>query len=104
MPTHIIDASVGISTVNLSEVATRLGSRGAAAADAEFQCRSLGLDLIEVDAETAFRAALFPATQPSGLSLGDRICLATALKFAVPAVTADKAWAGIQGMLVEVIR
>ncbi|MGA2080497.1 MAG: type II toxin-antitoxin system VapC family toxin [Holophaga sp.] len=128
MPTHILDASAviallnrepgedrvralvrtgnaGISTVNISEVATKLVARGARAAEAELQCRSMGLDLVDADAEIAFQAAaLLPATQSLGLSLGDRICLATAMRCGVPAVTADRAWNGIQGVPIEVIR
>lgn len=128
MPTHILDASAvialmnrepgadrvrnlirlgsaGISTVNASEIATKLISRGVPASAAEAQCRSMGLEFIPVDPEIAFSAAsLLPMTQPLGLSLGDRICLATAAKSGAPAVTADKAWAMIPGVTVEVIR
>lgn len=128
MPSHILDASAvlalmnrepggdrirtlvrqggaGIATVNVSEIATKLVSRGAAASAAELQCRSLGLELIDLNAEIAFLAAtLWPSTQALGLSLGDRICLATAASCGAPAVTADKAWAGVPGAQVEVIR
>ena len=128
MPTHVLDASAviallnrepgairvrelvrsgsaGISTANISEVAARLISRGANRNAAESQCRSLGLDLIDVDAVIAFSAAaLLPFTQALGLSLGDRICLATAEHCGVPAVTADRGWANIKGAVVEVIR
>ena len=94
-----------ITAVNISEVAAKLVARGMSSADAELQCRSMGLDIIAVDAGIAFAAAaLIPFTQPLGLSLGDRICLATAGQDAAIAVTADKAWAKITGVVVEVIR
>jgi len=128
MPTHILDASAvialmarepgadrvreliraggaGISAVNASEVAAKLIARGAQPAAAEYQCRSMGLEFITVDSAIAFAAAaLFPVTSALGLSLGDRVCLATAAARGVPAVTADQAWARLTGVTVEVIR
>ena len=93
-----------ITAVNISEVAAKLVARGMSSADAELQCRSMGLDIIAVDAWIAFAAAaLMPFTQPLGLSLGDRIGLATAGQDAAIAVTADKAWATVTGVVVEVI-
>lgn len=95
----------GVTTVNLSEVAAKLISRGMSSADAEFQCRSMGLNILDVDDEIALAAAaLVPFTQPLGLSLGDRICLATATRDACIAMTADKAWANTPGVTVDVIR
>lgn len=95
----------GVTAVNLSEVAAKLVSRGLSSSDAEFQCRSMGLDIIGVDEGIAFAAAaLMLFTQPLGLSLGDRICLAVAAQEASIAMTADKAWAKVPGVKVEVIR
>lgn len=101
----IQSGEASMSAVNASEVAAKLVSRGLPSADAEVQCRSMGLDILDVDAGIAFAAAaLIPITQPLGLSLGDRICLATAAQNAVIAVTADKSWKNIPGIAVEVIR
>jgi ribonuclease VapC len=95
----------GISAVNISEVAAKLVARGAEPAAAEHQCRSMGLEFIAVDSAVAFAAAAFlPIPSALGLSLGDRICLATAANCGVPAVTADKVWARLTGVTVEVIR
>lgn len=95
----------GVTAVNISEVAAKLVSRGLSSLDAESQCRSMGLDIIPVDEGIAFAAAaLIPFTQPFGLSLGDRICLATAAHDGSVAMTADKAWASVPGVKVEVIR
>jgi PIN domain nuclease of toxin-antitoxin system len=95
----------GVTAVNISEVAAKLVSRGLSSVDAELQCRAMGLDIIDVDEGIAFAAAaLMPLTQPLGLSLGDRICLATSARDASIAMTADKAWANVLGVTVEVIR
>ncbi len=94
-----------VTAINISEVAAKLVSRGLSSVDAEFQCRSMGLDILDTDEGIAFAAAaLVPFTQPLGLSLGDRVCLATAAREGCIAMTADKAWASVQGVSVEVIR
>lgn len=94
-----------VTAVNISEVAAKLVSRGLPSMDAKFQCQSMGLDIIDVDEEIAFAAsALIHFTQPLGLSLGDRICLAAATQNACIAMTADKAWGNVPGVNVEVIR
>jgi PIN domain nuclease of toxin-antitoxin system len=52
-------------------------------------------------------ATLLPVTTPSGLSLGDRACLALARRLGIPALTADRAWkqlAPALGIAVELIR
>ncbi|MBW6457176.1 MAG: PIN domain-containing protein [Trueperaceae bacterium] len=63
----------------------------------------LVVDFNEVRAEAA--AALWARTRSAGLSLGDRACLALAAELGVPAVTADRAWAGLDvGVEVVVVR
>ena len=54
----------------------------------------LVVDFTEARAEAA--AGLWARTRAAGLSLGDRACLALALELGVPAVTADRAWAGLE--------
>lgn len=94
-----------MTLVNMAEVATKLVARGMPSADAEYQCRALGIELIAMDVDLAFAAAaLVRQTRPLGLSLGDRICLATAARDAYLAVTADKVWAQVPGVKVELIR
>ena len=45
------------------------------------------------------------ATQEKGLSLGDRACVALAMREQAGIVTADRAWAGLDpGVEVELIR
>lgn len=101
----ILAGQAAISTVNISEVAAKLVSRGLSSVDAEFQCRSMGIDILAMDEGIAFAAAaLVPFTQQLGLSLGDRVCLATAAMDGRIAMTADKAWSEVPGVDVVVIR
>ncbi|MBW4515156.1 MAG: hypothetical protein KME11_08015 [Timaviella obliquedivisa GSE-PSE-MK23-08B] len=50
-------------------------------------------------------ASLWTTTKPLGLSLGDRACLALAITFNLPVVTADQAWEGLSlTIAVQMIR
>jgi PIN domain nuclease of toxin-antitoxin system len=95
-----------ISSVNAAEVATRLARIGVQPDDARRLILGLGCPIVAVDAELGFRAgALSEATRASGLSLGDRICLALAEREQVPALTADGAWRTLAiDIKVELIR
>lgn len=78
-----------ISAVNLSEVVARLVRTGADPMRAHY----LGCRIIPFDADLADRAGrLWPTTARLGLSLGDRACLALALRERLPVLTADRAW------------
>ena len=58
---------------------------------------SLGLYTVDFDADLAYVAGLLrPATRRAGLSLGDRACLALALRLEVEALTADRSWADLE--------
>jgi PIN domain nuclease of toxin-antitoxin system len=101
----LLTGEAGVSAVNLHEVAAKLISRGMSSIDAEFQCRSMGLEVIAADEEVAFAAAgLVPLTRALGLSLGDRMCLATAMRDGAIAMTADRVWASMPDITMEVIR
>src|SRR5918994_7704265 len=86
-----------ISTVNLSEVQAKLVERGSPAEAAWSWLVDLDLDVVDFDASQARVAGnLGPLTRAHGLSFGDCACLALAQILGVPALTADRAWAGLK--------
>jgi len=88
-----IEAGAAISTVNLAEVYARILSRGRALDRVAFHLRALGLTLEPfTDDDARASADLYPQTQPLGLSLGDRACLALGMRLALPVLTADRVW------------
>jgi ribonuclease VapC len=103
-----IDSGAGLGTANLAEVMTRLVRDGVAVDTARQVLSALPVTLFDLDADLALRAgALVLATRKFGLSLGDRLCLALAIRENVPAVTADTAWAEVApliGATVQLIR
>ncbi len=81
------------STVNLSEVQSKLVSRGWAPHEAWEDATSPVREAVPFDAEQARIAGdLIADTRPLGLSLGDRACLALALTLEAPAYTCERAW------------
>jgi len=95
-----------ISTVNFAEVVTRLALLGMPENEIREALDILVLDITPFDEEQAFLAGfLVIKTSQSGLSLGDRACLALALKTGSAALTSDKAWQALDvGVEVRVIR
>lgn len=95
-----------ISAVNYSEIIALLVRRGLSDEGAILAADSLGLTVIPfTGAEAVTAGILIRETQTRGLSLGDRACLALALSTSSRAVTADRAWAGLElGVDIEVIR
>jgi PIN domain nuclease of toxin-antitoxin system len=95
-----------ISSVNLSEVAAKLIEKGLAIESIRPDLLALGLEVVPFDEALAFRTAeLRPATRRSGLSLGDRVCLATAEMTSAVAVTADRSWSTLKvPVKVQVLR
>ena len=56
----------------------------------------LGLEVRGFDTELALKAGvLCEVTQPLGLSLGDRACLALGIAEGAPILTTDRAWVGV---------
>ena len=94
-----------ISTVNLSEVAARLIGAGIPGETITQIFGELQLNTVPFEADQAMTAASFrEPTRAAGLSLGDRACLAAARHLQVPALTADRAWAGLaKDLSIEVI-
>jgi len=86
-----------ISAVNLSEVAAKLAERGMGKGEIQASVEKLGITIIPFDTPLALEAGLLrPLTRSMGLSLGDRACLALALRLEQPVLTTDRAWAKIQ--------
>ena len=82
-----------ISTVNLAEVLGRFARDGHDTSLVLHRIASSPVELVDFGPEDAeLIANLLPKTQPRGLSLGDRACLALAITRSIPAMTADRAW------------
>lgn len=101
----LVDGSC-ISTVSWSEVA-----RVCLAVDRDPDALravlvDAGCRTIEFTVDDATLAArLWESTRNAGLSLADRACLALATRLEAPALTADRAWAGLDvGVEVIVVR
>jgi len=98
--------SATISSVNWCEVAQKRIERGRPVDSIRAGLVKVGLDIAPFtleDAETA--AEMYQATRFSGLSLGDRACLALARRLGSPALTADRRWEDIDlGVEVRLIR
>lgn len=96
-----------MSTVNLQELVKALILRGLTQPVIEEMVQELRLDLHAHDREAAFAAALLTEpTRRHGSGLGDRTCMALAMKLCVPVLTTDRAWVEVRipGLSVEVVR
>lgn len=87
-----------ISAVNWAEVLSKVAELGKPADElvAELEKRHLlgtSLRIVPFDGTDAITVGdLRPITQPLGLSLGDRACLALGKRLGSPVLTADRAW------------
>jgi PIN domain nuclease of toxin-antitoxin system len=104
----VVDLVAGalLSTVNLAETISVLVRQGASK-DKALEILQLW-DFQVVDFERVLAeetGALIARTRATGLSLGDRACLALAKVRSLPAVTADRSWSGIDvGVQIQLIR
>lgn len=94
--------------VNLAEVTSHFVHNGMPPEEVDAMLRPLPITLVEADMELARIAGhLRVQTSEAGLSLGDRFCLALALRDGLPAWTADRQWASVAekiGAKVKIIR
>lgn len=82
-----------VSTVNLSEVVSKLLERGVDLVTIRGHLDGLRFVVHQFDELDAFDAAsLRPLTRHAGLSLGDRACVALAARLGTPVVTTDRSW------------
>jgi ribonuclease VapC len=94
----VIGRGAHMSTVNLAEVLSRAVDRGADPVQLASDLTEAGLlhGAIAIEPFTAEDAAvvarLRSGTRGTGLSLGDRACLALGQRLKATVLTADKAW------------
>lgn len=101
----LIDGAI-VNAANLAEVIGKMIERGWGDTDISDTIKQFALDVVPLDRELAVETGfLRRATIGTGLSLGGRACIATAIREGAPACTADRAWSGIElGCKIELIR
>lgn len=91
----LLERSV-ISSVNWAEVLQRAIFSGLGVQGKQEDLESLGVQILPFTVEDAgYTAQLWLNTRRAGLSLGDRACLSLAHRLGLPALTADRAWSGL---------
>lgn len=97
-----------ISVANLAEVAAKHVDLGLDARLLVDRVEALGIEPLPVTAQDVAIQAAIRRLDPGGrlgLSLGDRLCLALAVRLDTRAITADRVWADLDLPIeVEVIR
>jgi PIN domain nuclease of toxin-antitoxin system len=95
-----------LSTVNATEVHTRLVLRGIDAEFAWHRVMAFGCEISFFDdVQARLAGELAPQTRPYGLSLGDRACLGLAIQRKATVYTTDAAWKNLRlGIKIQVIR
>ncbi len=95
-----------ISSVNFSETVSRLTRYGMPDAEIRDMLELLGLEIVPFYTDQAYESGFLSAsTKSSGLSFGDRACLALAQQLNRTALTSDKAWKSLDlGIQIEMIR
>ena len=102
----VLQNAVGVSTVNLAEVQSKLVRAGYDAEDAWKDAVSIASAIEPYTAEQAkIAGTLIAQTEDQGLSLGDRSCLALAIMLNGTVYTTDQIWQSVQvGVRIHVIR
>lgn len=98
--------SGAVSAVNLTEIIAKQIDKGLDPFAASDRCAGLNLTVRPFDEKTAMLAGqLRSMTAHRGLSLGDRACLALAIRENAAALTADRKWTDLDvGCKIELIR
>jgi ribonuclease VapC len=84
-----------MSSVNLAEVIQKGEQHDVNTEGLEYDLEALGIEFRDFDVASA-RPTAELWSRGSGLSLGDRACLALATVTGIPAVTADTRWARLR--------
>ena len=94
-----------MSAVNYAEAVSHFVHRGIPLEEVEATLLPLPIEIIPADRALATLAgSLRAVTAEAGLSLGDRFCLAQALRDRLPAWTADRSWKSVAAKVgVEVV-
>jgi len=95
-----------ISTVNLAEVISKLVDYGYPDDAIPVAIKNSNVEILPFAAEAAAQSGLLRrVTRSSGLSLGDRSCLAVAQSSGLAVLTCDRNWAGLDiGIEIELCR
>lgn len=104
-----VDAAINesiVCSVNASEIVSKLIDKGYPRDDVVRQYERLELEVVDFDEALAVAAGILRSrTDHRGLSLGDRACLALAIRKGATALTADHKWADLDvGCKIELIR
>ena len=92
-----------ICSVNLAEIVSSMTDEEIPLYDIERRIGRLLSKVVDLDRDLAMKAGfLREATRHKGLSLGDRACLALAMRERLPVMTADRAWCDLD-LPVEVV-
>ncbi|MEQ1606515.1 MAG: type II toxin-antitoxin system VapC family toxin [Pyrinomonadaceae bacterium] len=104
MVESVLDRSA-VSRINVTEVLTKLIERGSSIDDAIETVDGLNISVIEFDEnQSRENASLRSVTRHLGLSLGDRACIALAIRENAVAVTADRHWKDLTVCSIQLIR
>ncbi|MCE7870540.1 PIN domain-containing protein [bacterium CPR1] len=97
------DSCAGV--VNLAEVYSKLTEAGLTGEEAAESVALLSLGVEPMDDELAQEVGrLRPLTRKAGLSLGDRSCLALAIRLGATVVTAERSWTALGLCPIQLIR
>jgi PIN domain nuclease of toxin-antitoxin system len=93
-------ATSRMSAVNYAEVVSHFIHAGMPPLAVDAMLRPLPVNIVAADTDLASTAGrLRSVTAEAGLSLGDRFCLALALRDGLPAWTADRQWRTVSDAL-----
>lgn len=94
------DSPCLVSAANQAEVIAKALDRGLSHQAIQNVLSDLAYTVIDVKAEDGMQAGwMRESTRQLGLSLGDRLCLATAKRLTAQVLTADRPWLGVASSL-----